>query len=343
MKIEDKVDRVIYPENKRRRRGLRVGKKTVVGILVVFITATLIVSGTLLTYFNKVETTIDVTQSVQMDGKDWNEVITHSIPDAIGGCCYCFEHTITNNGCEGIDLGFIEWGDPNLDGIEVNYYEPEPTCCNHILETLEVRVLDGQALDDDFEVYVDSTLVYTYDAVGTGAETWINHVIPLTTFQLTCCDSHTVEIKCTAAQAWSGHSIYGQLAVDTILLYCENQVLCDSVDIGNPTSEAGHQVNILPDWSLIEPLTSGGGYGGITDCRTTWEPGSDGTCRGATCVLTCEDCYEPSGCPECGSGTPIDFPIHLEQDETIDVCICYDLDMLIQPGQYIVNHQLVPV
>jgi hypothetical protein len=40
----------------------------------------------------------------------------------------------------------------------------------------------------------------------------------------------------------------------------------DSVDIGNITSEAGHN---LAGWGPIEPATSGGGYGGVDDCRCT--------------------------------------------------------------------------
>ncbi|HUU63928.1 MAG TPA: CFI-box-CTERM domain-containing protein [Dehalococcoidia bacterium] len=40
----------------------------------------------------------------------------------------------------------------------------------------------------------------------------------------------------------------------------------DYVDIGDTTSEAGHN---LQGWGPIEPATSGGGYGGIDDCRCT--------------------------------------------------------------------------
>ena len=40
----------------------------------------------------------------------------------------------------------------------------------------------------------------------------------------------------------------------------------DSVDIGDTASEAGHN---LQGWGPIEPATSGGGYGGIDDCRCT--------------------------------------------------------------------------
>jgi hypothetical protein len=45
----------------------------------------------------------------------------------------------------------------------------------------------------------------------------------------------------------------------------------DYIDIGDPASEAWHR---LRGWGPIEPETSGGGWGGIDDCRVTWEPGT---------------------------------------------------------------------
>jgi hypothetical protein len=44
----------------------------------------------------------------------------------------------------------------------------------------------------------------------------------------------------------------------------------DYVDIGDPGSEVGH---LLLGWGPVEPATSGGNYGGVDDCRVTWEPG----------------------------------------------------------------------
>ncbi|MFC1799952.1 hypothetical protein ACFL2Z_03470 [Candidatus Eisenbacteria bacterium] len=44
----------------------------------------------------------------------------------------------------------------------------------------------------------------------------------------------------------------------------------DYVDIGDPTSETGHN---LQGWGLIEPAASGGNYGGIDHCRVIYCPG----------------------------------------------------------------------
>jgi hypothetical protein len=44
----------------------------------------------------------------------------------------------------------------------------------------------------------------------------------------------------------------------------------DYVDIGDPDSEAGHN---LVGWGPIEPAASGGTYGGVDDCRVIYAPG----------------------------------------------------------------------
>jgi hypothetical protein len=44
-------------------------------------------------------------------------------------------------------------------------------------------------------------------------------------------------------------------------------VAADYVDVGDATSESGHN---LQGWGPIEPANSGGTYGGIDDCRAIW-------------------------------------------------------------------------
>jgi hypothetical protein len=209
-----------------------------------------------------------------------------------------------------------------------------------------MSVLDGMAEWDDFDVYVDGTLVYQYQAQGGDPEDWIPHTIDLTPFEMQCCGPHTIKIDCVNGP-WEYFNPYGQLAVDTIALYCEPEgagmdpILCDSVDIGNPTSEMGHN---LVGWGPIEPATSGGGYGGINDCRPTWfyeDPQNDASWAEVT--LTCEDCYEPPVDGDCDCELPpMDLPFYMEPDSEMTICICYHLDMQIQPGVYTLYHRLIP-
>jgi len=141
---------------------------------------------------------------------------------------------------------------------------------------------------------------------------------------------------------------YGQLGVDTIALYCEGHVLCDSVDIGKPASETGHQ---LLGWGPIEPATNGGTWGGIDDCRATWfyTPGdtmpnsawytTDGP--SASVVLTCDECYEE---PECScEHESMDMPFYLGPGESLEICYCIYFNPMIRPGQYTLVSKLMPV
>ena len=310
-------------------------KKAGIAFLVLVVAAAMVSAG-LIPFFGEIRTTAERKQAVTIDGQPYDMPIEHEIDAEDERCCFTWEHTITNNYCEGL---WLDWNHRYPKGVEVIISEAG-SCCDHILETLVVDALDGQAQWDDFEVYVDGILVYTYDAQGGNPEDWLTHTIDLTPYQLICCGPHTVGIVCTATTAWPHHNTYGQMAIDYIALYCEGQVLCDDVDIGNPGSEAGHS---LSSWGPIEPATSGGGYGGINDCRVTWEPGAeaDDTKRGASVVLTCEDCYEQ---PECDcDAEPMDTPFYLEAGESMDICYAIKFSPLASAGTYHISSKLVLV
>jgi len=336
---------------KGRRRGIGMSKRKLVSIFIALgFILTLSVSAALIPWHGEAQMTIKAKQGTTLDGHAWNDPVTHMWDEgAYGGCCECVEHYIDKPGCNDGWYDWNHWGSPDMEGIYVTMVEKEPSCCEHILETLEVNVLDGQALYDDFEVYVDGILVYTYSALG-GSETWILHAIDLTPFQLICCGPHLIDITCTAPQPWTYFNPYGQLGVDTITLYCEGHVLCDSVDMGKPASEAGHQVSVQVDhgslpgtnWGPIEPATNGGTWGGIDDCRVAWEYcGAESLARSATVVLTCIYCYESLEC-DCDQ-EPMETPFYVGPGETLDFCLCYELDDSIEELDYLVYSQLISV
>lgn len=341
------VDKLFHKEG--RRRGFGMKKRTAIGVFVVLgILLTITVSAALIPWHGEAQMTIKAKQGTTLDGHAWDDPVTHMWDEgAYGGCCECVEHYIEKPGCNGGWYDWEHWGEPDMEGIYITMVEKEPDCCEHILELLEVNVLDGQAQWDDFEVYVDGSLVYAYAAVG-GAETWILHAIDLIPWRFQCCGIHTVEIVCTASQPWAYFNPYGQLGVDTITLYCEELVLCDSVDIGKPASEAGHN---LQGWGPIEPATHGGTWGGIDDCRATWfwTPGDTmpasvwytADASWASVELACLDCYET---PECDCDQePMGTPFYLGPGEMLDFCLCYELDDMIEELDYLVYSQLISV
>lgn len=63
-----------------------------------------------------------------------------------------------------------------------------------------------------------------------------------------------------------------------------------TVDIGNLVSEGQAGIG-MAGWGLIEPANSGGGYGGVTDCRVMWEPVGNPS---ATVTYVYEGCVYPT-------------------------------------------------
>jgi len=340
MNIDKKVDALINGQKKPKHRyGVR--RRTLYSVLAVLGVALVIsVAGTILPYFGRVETTVEVEQAITIDGNDWNDPVTYDVGQINTGCPeeVCTDtHVISNTGCEPVCLDWDYWGTPDLEGIDIGFFVLEEIgngCCDHILETLEVRVLDGQADSDDFTVFVDGSPVYSYQACG-GDETWITHTIDLTPFEITCCGDHVISIVCDDPTPWEYFDPYGQLAVDTIALYCEDHVLCDSVDIGKTASESGHA---LTAWGPIEPANTGGAYGGIDDCRCTWfykpEGNPDGS--GASVVLRCEECYEPEY-----EWVFYETPFCIYPGEDIEFKFCYKFHEMLGGGIYTIYHDLI--
>ncbi len=57
------------------------------------------------------------------------------------------------------------------------------------------------------------------------------------------------------------------LVLSFVFVFAGVALALDSVDIGLPATEVGHS---MAGWGPIEPATSQGYYGGITDCRAIW-------------------------------------------------------------------------
>jgi len=342
--VEGSIDRNLFPSPPKRRRS----RGKMLSVLAVLIVGSMVASAGLLTYFGETKVTAHVEQSVIMNSEPEVEF------DICAGCTECVEHTVTNNGCTGVWLDWEHFDNPGNpqpfddEGVDIDMTEicdGGGDCCDHILEKVVVDVLDGQAMWDDFNVYVDGTFVGTYYANGDD-ETWLRHIFDLTDYQIPCCGAHTIKIECFYDDPWEMFNPYGQLAVDYVALYCEGNVLCDEVDIGNPTSEAGHN---LQGWGPIEPANTGGVYGNIDDCRCTWfwtdgdildPPATTADESWATLELTCEDCYSEEGCEEC---PVIETPFYLGPGEELNFYLRYNFDIAMEPGTYHIWSKLVPV
>jgi hypothetical protein len=136
---------------------------------------------------------------------------------------------------------------------------------------LVLRHLDGLA-DDSFDVFVQDggnfLKVGHYTDVSP-TEIWKTFILSV---DPSLTGVHTVKLCATAAAKWTHWNTYGQVGFDWIEV-CPGG--CDPlfgyVDIGNPSSEAGHN---LQGWGPIEPDTNDGNWGGFDvtgeDCRVIW-------------------------------------------------------------------------
>lgn len=106
---------------KTKTNTRRIGKYGIV--LFAILVSTALVTGGILSYFGKIETTATAVQMVTIDGKNWDSTIQHKFTTS-GGCCECFRHTLKNNGCEDIWLTCVVTGSPDMDGISVSFSLP---------------------------------------------------------------------------------------------------------------------------------------------------------------------------------------------------------------------------
>ena len=121
MKIEEKVAGI----NPHRRRRIGMRKRTAISIFAVLGIALALTAGAaLLTSFGAVKTTVNVEQSVLVNGLPWNEPTTHDLGDLYAGCCVYTKDKIENRGCvEGtLDFDTIITTPGNADDPTVKYY-----------------------------------------------------------------------------------------------------------------------------------------------------------------------------------------------------------------------------
>jgi hypothetical protein len=120
-----------------------------------------IVSAGLLSYYAKIETTVNVAQGILVDGQGYETPI-EEIADAFGGRIVYTSHTIENLGDKEATV-YLSWESNDSKGIDVTYFVNQATL------TLENKVVKfGESnwaiIDDDTQAFLTYNLVgYTFD------------------------------------------------------------------------------------------------------------------------------------------------------------------------------------
>ncbi len=311
--------------------------KLLFGILIAIVATTLVVSGTLLSYFNTVETTLEVEQSVVLDGFDINTPIIETIEDAMAGCCYCSDHYVENRGCEGIWLDFEELGLPDLEGIDINYFLPDQGPCVISLPETSV-IINAHHLGTD--AYFDTTVVEIppgYDVTEGTYNGWcVNE------------EAQMIQDQDIPATLWCSYDPSSPWQDDDwdLVNYIINHKHPDATKTDIQQAiwrfvNGGHDPDTAIGQAMVDDaLANGEGFypasgeliAVLVDC-------------GERVQKTFIEVVFPE-CPDgdCGDceGIPMRIPFYLEPGERIDFCICYKLDMLLAPGTYEISHKLVP-
>ncbi len=118
---------------------------------------------------------------------------------------------------------------------------------------LQLRVLDGAAVGDNFDVYVNSDKVYTYLSDPDAIERWVTHSINVSAYSND--PALTVLINVTGPK-WSGWSTWGQLGVSWAKLYRDSPLIGDTYrfrcEVHN-TGSPGMNLTQLEVWDVISP------------------------------------------------------------------------------------------
>ena len=333
---------------------MKLKRKTILASLIICLVATTLVSASLLSYFGKVTTNVDVTQAIQIDGQDGP--ITHEIY-GIGGDQHIFDHyIINNNGNRGATLFWDHSVDRN-DGIHVSVKET-PKCLGElIIETFDVQnpnyndgfqvqicyakmipVQDPEILGHDPEIlghdpeilghdpqkpvqpqkppnyqFPSQECVFVYEYQAQQNDQWITHEIDLLKYQIPIMKDYTIKIIATGVD----ELIFNAVAVKSIELYTDTGYIIDSVDIGDETSETGHNLN---DWTRS-----------FDDGENTYRYVF---ARGVIDKTASLDMFfDWSVLPDMGT-------FDIERVQQIDITIVYDIDFMCPSGQYIITSEL---
>ncbi len=162
-------------------KKVTIFKKAIPLSVIALLVATVPVAGSLLTYYGQITATVDVHQSILVDGQDYSATINDVIEeDAPGGEEFCFKHWLKNQmSVEGI-AGLETYYHPDGDGIITTYYTM-PETITLVLENKEIGsgvcgaetwniINDNMQATLTFDT-VNPEFDYDFEATGLGMET----------------------------------------------------------------------------------------------------------------------------------------------------------------------------
>ena len=312
-----------------------LGKSLPVWLLVTLV-ASVPVSAALLTYYGQITTTIDVSQSILLDGQDYTSTITHAIPEtAPGGEEFCFKHTLTNQMSV---LGEVEFSTNEIAGITIGIYSiPETT-------TLELT-----SKDSNWEATTDMKATLTFKTSNPTFEgTLTTTGLEDEEYALIYYPDQTDRF---ASDKWNGN---GGVVIATFTDDQTDLVIDAELDTNLP---------LTTDWNVNpDPDYCNNGFDDYEHCRGAkiWIVETDDLTGGnlplvnwnptawlfETDLVMYFDCDEQteSGISRLASfykEEPAQNPFEIDSKTTESFLICYDFAQNIAPGQYTITTMVV--
>ena len=301
--------------HRRRRIGMR--KRTAVSIFaVLFIALALTASAALLTYYGKVETTATVSQSILVDGNDWTNPVLDSF-DVTGGCTVCKYHWIRNNAC--ID------GTVSLDTV---ISSPGVTVTYKDSVHLENKDPSGWTIisGDDTEADVTFEIVgeeFAYTLEATGLQIDAEYVL-----------IYYADFDERFNQ-WGGNNpgaLLGTFTADS-----------DGAISGGNSVDIGMNMPHINDWNNAPPADytqSPDSYDHKTGAKLWLVPSTDYVEGELTVWNPTTYLFETELIRYFGNDVN---EITIPAGEFIDFLICYEFAIDINPGNYIITTDVIPV
>ena len=311
-----------------KRKISKIGRRGIVAILAIVISISMIASATLLPHVGELNTTINVERALILDDHDWNVPIVETFT-VKPGCEHCIEHEFINDGCQGVWLDWTHEGLPDLEGIDITMTEYIPgTQCLDLPEEWILGTFQHWGSDAYFDVTLEE-IPEGYDIINGIYNGW-------------CVDT--------------GDNMPQGIPLD-IKLWCVNDLEQPWQDddwdcvtwMLNNRGELTPQQFQYAVWYFID-----GGYTGddpdvlaiIADAESLGEDFIP-EC-GDTVPILCDagDDIQYTfieaviiGCGGCGE--VMELPFYVEAGETLEFCLCYEMDSFLMPIEYQVTSKLI--
>ena len=323
---------------------MKFNKKLLVFSLPVLAIA--LTSAALLTYFVMFQTQVTVSSVIKVDGLG-DTILEHEIPEeAPGGEQFCFLHKVVNDASVNIDLSLISdcWYNDDMEDCELGGID---VTLHSIPET---SVLEFCAKDEDWKCTKGAYASFEYKNVNPTFSGVLNtyYLDSETEYALVYYPDDDPKFESWGGvgglvlATWTGDAV--DLEIDEELN--SNLPFASDWNAGHPVPDYCSYHNGYDDYencagAKLWIVRTADLTGGDSMPLVNWNPSK---WLFETNLITYSDCDFEEG---------LGFNVYMDKSNALEflntktksmtpVLVCYDFDLLIKPGEYLIESQLLP-